>query len=105
MICAPAVEGGISTQYLGADGLFVAIIISVLSVEISRFLKVKGLEFKLPDSVPSAVTSFINSILPVVANIAILYGLNIILVSSLDKNLPDAIMSILTPALSVVDNL
>ncbi|MDU1310885.1 PTS transporter subunit EIIC [Clostridium sp.] len=59
MICAPAVEGGISTQYLGADGLFVAIIISVLSVEISRFLKVKGLEFKLPDSVPSAVTSFI----------------------------------------------
>ncbi|MBS6887152.1 MAG: PTS sugar transporter subunit IIC [Clostridium sp.] len=86
MICAPAVEGGIS-------------------IEISRFLKVKGLEFKLPDSVPSAVTSFINSILPVVANIAILYGLNIILVSSLDKNLPDAIMGILTPALSVVDNL
>lgn len=105
MICAPAVEGGISTQYLGADGLFVAIIISVLSVEISRFLKVKGLEFKLPDSVPSAVTSFINSILPVVANIVILYGLNIILVSSLDKNLPDAIMGILTPALSIVDNL
>ena len=93
------------TEYLGADGLFVAIIISVLSVEISRFLKVKGLEFKLPDSVPSAVTSFINSILPVVANIVILYGLNIILVSSLDKNLPDAIMRILTPALSVVDNL
>lgn len=105
MIAAPAVEGGISTKYLGADGLFVAIIISVLSVEISRLLKAKGIEFKLPDSVPSAVTSFINSILPVVANIVILYGLNIVLISTLDKNLPDAIMGVLTPALSVVDNL
>ena len=105
MICAPAIEGGISTQYLGADGLFVAIIISILTVEITRVLKVKGIEFKLPDSVPSAVTSFINSILPVFFNIVILYGLNIILISTLDKNLPDAIMGLLTPALSVVDNL
>ena len=105
MICAPSIEGGISTQYLGADGLFVAIIISILTVEITRLLKVKGIEFKLPDSVPSAVTTFINSILPVLFNIVILYGLNIVLISVLDKNLPDAIMGLLTPALSVVDNL
>lgn len=105
MICAPAIEGGISTQFLGADGLFVAIIISIISVEISRFIKVKKLEITFPDSVPSAVTSFVNSILPVFANIVILYGLNIILLVSADMSLPEAIMSLLTPALSVVDNI
>lgn len=105
MVSAPAIEGGISTQFLGADGLFVAIIVSILSVEISRVIKSKGLEFTFPASVPPAVTSFVNSILPVVANIVLLYGLNIILVSTIGKSLPEAIMGILTPALSVVDNI
>lgn len=105
MICAPAIEGGISTGFLGADGLFVAIIISIISVEISRFIKVKKLEIAFPDSVPPAVASFVNSILPVFANIVILYGLNIILLVSVDMSLPEAIMSLLTPALSVVDNI
>ena len=105
MVAAPPIEGGISTQFLGADGLFVAIIISILSVEISRFIQITGFEIKFSASVPSAVTAFVNSILPVVANIVVLYGLNIILTVSLDKNLPEAIMSILTPALSVVDNI
>ena len=105
MVAAPAIEGGISTQFLGADGLFVAIIIALLSVEISHFIKAKGLEMSFPDSVPSAVTTFVNSILPVVANIVILYGLNIILVTNMDMSLPEAIMSLLTPALSVVDNI
>ncbi|MDZ4992571.1 PTS sugar transporter subunit IIC [Clostridium perfringens] len=105
MVAAPAIEGGISTKFLGADGLFVGIIISILSVEITRFIELKGLKMKFPSSVPPAVISFVNSILPVLANIVIIYGLNIILVSMIGKNIPEAIMSILTPALSVVDNI
>ncbi|MGL4874338.1 MAG: PTS transporter subunit EIIC, partial [Clostridium sp.] len=64
MIAAPSIEGGISTQFLGADGLFVAIIISLLSVEITRIIEQKGFKMKFPDSVPPAVTTFVNSILP-----------------------------------------
>lgn len=105
MIAAPAIEGGISTQFLGADGLFVAILISILSVEITNFIELRGFKMKFPDSVPPAVTAFVNSILPVLFNIIILYGLNIILVSALGKSMPEAIMSLLTPALSVVDNI
>ncbi|MGL5616252.1 MAG: PTS sugar transporter subunit IIC [Sarcina sp.] len=105
MIAAPAIEGGISTQFLGADGLFVAIIISILSVEITRFIEVKGFKMNFPESVPPAVTAFVNSILPVLFNIIILYGLNILLVSTVGKNMPEAIMALLTPALSVVDNI
>lgn len=105
MVAAPSIDGGISTQFLGADGLFVAIIISLLSVEITRFIEEKGFKMKFPDSVPPAVTSFVNSILPVLFNIIILYGLNIVLVSTVGKNMPEMIMSLLTPALSIVDNI
>ena len=104
MVAAPLKDGGIQTSYLGADGLFVAIIIALISVEISRFVS-KKLVISFPASVPSAVTDFVNSLLPLAANIIIIYGLNIALVAASGKNLPDFIMSILTPAISGVDNI
>lgn len=55
MVSAPLKDGGISTSFLGADGLFVAIIIALVSVEISRFVSSK-LVISFPASVPSAVT-------------------------------------------------
>lgn len=105
MVAAPAIEGGISTQFLGADGLFVAIIISIVSVEICHFIDKKGFGVKFPESVPPAVATFVNSILPVCANIIIIYGFNVFLVSKTGMSIPEGIMSILTPALNVVNNL
>ncbi|MGL4451042.1 MAG: PTS sugar transporter subunit IIC [Sarcina sp.] len=105
MVCAPAIEGGISTQFLGADGLFVAIIIAIISVELTRVIEEKNLKIKFPETVPTAVTAFVNSILPVLVNIVVIYGLNIVLVLLLDKTMPEAIMGFLTPALAVVDNI
>ena len=81
MVSAPLKDGGIQTSYLGADGLFVAIIIALISVEISRFVS-KKLVISFPASVPSAVTDFVNSLLPLAANIIIIYGLNIALVAA-----------------------
>ena len=96
MVSAPLKDGGISTSFLGADGLFVAIIIALVSVEISRFVSQK-LVISFPGSVPSAVTDFVNSLLPLAANIIIIYGLNVALMAATGKNLPNFIMSILTP--------
>ena len=104
MVSAPLKDGGISTSFLGADGLFVAIIIALVSVEISRFVSQK-LVISFPGSVPSAVTDFVNSLLPLAANIIIIYGLNVALMAATGKNLPNFIMSILTPAISGVDNI
>ena len=104
MISAPVQDGQLSMSYLGSDGLFVAIIIGLLSVEICRFVGNKCV-FTFPESVPSAVTNFVNSLLPLVANITIIYGCNLILMATTGKALPDLIMSVLTPAISSADNL
>ena len=104
MISAPVQDGQLSMSYLGSDGLFVAIIIGLLSVEICRFVG-NQFVFSFPDSVPSAVTNFVNSLLPLAANIIIIYGMNLILMGTTGKALPDLIMSVLTPAISSADNL
>lgn len=103
MIVAPVKEGQLSMAYLGADGLFVALIVGLLSVEICRFVGNKVV-FTFPDSVPTAVTNFVNSLLPLAANIILIYGLNLIVIGMSGKSLPELIMSVLTPAISGVDN-
>lgn len=103
MIAAPVNEGQLSMAYLGADGLFVALIVGLLSVEICRVVG-QRVVFTFPDSVPSAVTNFVNSLLPLAANIIIIYGINLIFLTTTGKALPELIMSVLTPAISGVDN-
>lgn len=104
MISAPVTDGQLSMTYLGADGLFVALIVGLLSVEICRIVGHK-IVITFPESVPTAVTNFVNSLLPLAANIIILYGLNLILIAITSKALPELIMSLLTPAISSVDNI
>ena len=88
---------------VGSDGLFVALIIGLISVEICRVVEKKFI-FKLPESVPTAVTNFINSLLPLLVNIIVIFGLNLLFKSIFDKSIPELIMAILTPAISGVDN-
>ena len=103
MIAAPVADGQLSMTYLGADGLFVALIVGLLSVEICRVVGEKVV-FTFPESVPTAVTNFVNSLLPLAANIIVIYGLNLIVMACSGKALPELIMSVLTPAISSVDN-
>lgn len=103
MIAAPVQDGQLSMSYLGSDGLFVALIVALISVEISRIVGQKVV-FTFPESVPTAVTSFVNSLVPLAANILIIYGLDLILIAFSGKAIPELIMSVLTPAISGVDN-
>ena len=98
MISAPVTDGQLSMTYLGADGLFVALIVGLISVEICRLVGTKVI-FTFPASVPTAVTNFVNSLLPLAANIIIIYGLNLILMGVSGQSLPQFIMSILTPVI------
>lgn len=105
MVCAPVTEGTISLNYLGSNGLFVAIVIGLCVVEICRFFEVKNIKLSLPDSVPPMVATFINTLIPLLTNIIIFYGLNLIFVATTDKIFPEAIMQVLTPATDIAGSL
>lgn len=55
-------------NFLGASGLFVAIIVSIITVEVYKFILKKGLIIKLPDTVPTMVS---ESFQPIIATFII----------------------------------
>lgn len=105
MVCTPVTEGNINLNYLGTNGLFVAILIGLLSVEVSRIFETKNLKFKMPDTVPPMVTTFMNTLLPLLANIIIFYGLNVIFLVTTKQIFPEAVMQVLTPATDLAGSL
>ncbi|MCO8294353.1 PTS sugar transporter subunit IIC [Tetragenococcus halophilus] len=105
LVCAPVEDGQISLEYLGANGLFVAIILGLLVVEVYKLFETKGIKLKLPDSVPPMVATFINSLLPLLANILIFYGINLIFVSAFSSNFPAVVMQVLTPGINIAGSL
>ena len=104
MVAAPIEEGKIVMQYLGADGLFIAIIISLISVEISMLVERLGWKFK-SEHIPPAVLSFMNALIPLLLNILIIYGLSVIIFVKTGKTIPELIMALLTPALNIGNNI
>lgn len=62
----------ISTQYLGAQGLFVAMIVACLVGEfLPKLFKVKRLQIKMPEMVPPAVSRSFSGMIPIVIIVAV----------------------------------
>ncbi|KON87938.1 PTS cellobiose transporter subunit IIC [Sporosarcina globispora] len=55
---------GISYTYLGSGGLFVAIVVGLISAEIFRFFVQKEFTIKMPESVPVAVEKSFAALIP-----------------------------------------
>lgn len=95
----------LDARYMDAKGLFVAMIVAVLSVEISRFLVNKKLTIKLPDSVPPAISKTFEILIPV-AVISILFQIvSVIIQKNMLIMIPDLIMKALQPILNMSDGL
>lgn len=105
MVCTPVSEGSINLNYLGTNGLFVAIIIGLLVVEVNRFFEVKNIKLKLPDTVPPMVATFINTLVPLLTNIILFYGINLIFLATTKKIFPETVMQVLTPATNIAGSL
>lgn len=88
----------LDTTYLGSQGLFVAIIVAVASVEITSFLTKKNFVIKMPDAIPESVAAPFNALIPVLVNLLFFFALNIIATNN-GTTIPSFIMSALMPAI------
>lgn len=105
LVCTRVKDNNINLDYLGANGLFVAIILGLLVVEISRLFEKYNIKITLPDSVPPMVATFINSLLPLLTNIIIFYGLNLLIIAKFHHNFPETVMKLLTPGVNIAGSL
>lgn len=64
---------------LGTGGMFVAMIVGICSVLISKFVIDHNWVIKLPDVVPEGIAHSFNAIIPLGANIIVWYGISLII--------------------------
>ena len=114
LVCAPiqvaTADGGASTfnaisvDSLGSTGMFVGLLIGLLSVRISKFVTDKNWIIRMPDVVPEGILASFNSIVPTAFNLLVWYGLATALniVSGGALTLPTLIMYVLSIPLNVL---
>jgi len=95
----------LNTSNLGASGLFVAILIGILTVNVTHFCEKKNIVIKMPDVVPSFLSEAFSAMLPLLFNIIIWYGISTILslLTHGQMNLPLLITYILSIPLSAIN--
>ncbi len=97
--------GVLPANFFDAKGLFTAIIVGLVTVEVARLLVKKGITIKMPDGVPPAVASSFNSLIPMAVNIIIFYTISLVLKATVHMSFPETIMQVLSPAIGSVNNI
>ena len=83
--------------YLGAQGLFTAIIVALLTVEITRFCEIHNITIRLPE------ISF-RTIVPMVINVSIFYILSLLSSNYLGMSIPALIEKVLATPVAAVNS-
>lgn len=111
VIAAPAgpvhadVKGAfMSTGFLDGKGIFTAILVGLLTVEIARFLIKNNIKIKLPETVPPMVSAPFEALIPLMLQLIIFYGINLLLVNNFGMSIPAAIMQLMRPLVVAVDS-
>ncbi|WP_278559784.1 PTS sugar transporter subunit IIC [Coprobacillus cateniformis] len=90
---------------LGATGMFIAIIISLLTVEITYFFIKHDITIKMPDSVPPNIASPFRVLFPLIFNVVFFILLNTICENLLNNNLCNILLVFIQPLLNAADSL
>lgn len=90
----------IPASFLGGPGIFVAMFLPIISVRIIKFCKDKNATIKMPDSIPPYLVDSFANIIPLVINLILWQGLNVLCQIAMGATLPALIMGILGIPLS-----
>lgn len=96
------VSGGIPTALTGSAGLFVAMLIAMLSTEIYRKIVQKNLVIKMPDGVPPSVGKSFVALVPGFIVIAIVWILRLLIENTSFESLHNVVGILLGKPLSLL---
>lgn len=97
-------NGGLVTTFLGAKGLFVAMVSSILAVEIYRWCKKRNFTIKMPESVPDFVSSSFAMIPLSIITVGFFLVVRILCVNVLGIMPPLVFTNLLAPLVGSMDN-
>ncbi len=100
--CFPAtditkVSFGEVLNYLGGQGLFIAIIVGIITPIVVRFFNKRGLIIKMPEQVPPYVVRSFIALIPMFTMIILAWGVEWIVWSNFQITLPQLVIQIFQP--------
>jgi len=95
----------ISVKNLGGEGMFFAIIVAFITVEIFKFMLDHNIKIKLPDTVPPMVAAPFESLFPLVGSLLLFFFGNILCIQLTGNNLARLIFTILIPLMNATSSL
>lgn len=104
ILCGSLNNGKLDVTYLDAKGLFVSMIIGILTVEVTKLLIKHNVTFKMPDTVPPIIIRVFQSIVPMFVNIMLFFMIGLGITKFTGMNTAQLIMKILAPAINSLDN-
>ena len=96
------VEGAIPAALMGSQGLFVAMIIALISTELYRFIVQKKIIIKMPETVPPAVTRSFAALVPGFIVVTVIWLLRLIIENTSFGSIHNIVGQILQEPLSVL---
>ena len=104
IVVTPFGEGGIPVGFMGSKGLFVAMVLGIISALIFQWFIKKDIRIKLPDAVPPAVASSFSALIPG----AVIITLWLVVFAVLDKmsigNIHELLLVVLGGPLGLLGN-
>lgn len=84
-------------QYLGGQGLFVAIILGIITTELMRFLLNKGISFEMPAGVPPYVMRTFRALVPFMIILPLVWALAWIVWANFGVTIPQLVLDAFSP--------
>lgn len=101
-LVTPLENGGMSLDRLGAKGMFVGILVAILSGELYKRAVLKGWTIKMPDSVPPAVSRSFSALIPAFLTLTLFLVIRVIFSLTPFGNIHDFIFkTIQTPMMKL----
>ncbi|PFS65970.1 PTS system, cellobiose-specific IIC component [Bacillus cereus] len=96
------VDGVIPAALMGSQGLFVAMIIAIISTEIYRFIVQKKMIIKMPETVPPAVTRSFAALIPGFIVVTVVWIIRLIFEHTTFGSIHNVVGKLLQEPLSVL---
>lgn len=87
-------------NYLGGQGLFIAIILGILTTEAMRFLINKGFTFEMPAGVPPYVMRTFRALIPFMVILPLVWIIAWVVWANYEVTLPQLVLDLFSPLVS-----
>ncbi|WP_212667913.1 PTS cellobiose transporter subunit IIC [Virgibacillus pantothenticus] len=95
-------DGNIPLNLMGSEGLFIAIVLAIFTVEVFRFFENRNIIIRMPEGVPPSVWRAFTALIPGAVIIFIVWGVDLLLRNAFDLSLHGVVAAILRQPLEAM---